>query len=113
MPEEVGALAQALAIFKVFIFNVLMITVDYLLNLGSQKDHKVNLMHIESRSSKRSPGDYEFMVEIDREKGDVNGAFDELRKKSAYFQIITRNHNGKNAEGTFLSNSSPKELLLY
>lgn len=77
LPEEVGALAQALAIFK---------------------DHQVNLMHIESRSSKRSPGDYEFMVEIDREKGDVTGAFDELRKKSAYFQIITRNHNGKNAE---------------
>lgn len=61
----------------------------------------MNLMHIESRSSKRSPGDYEFMVEIDREQGDVTGAFDELRKKSAYFQIITRNHNGKNAEGAF------------
>lgn len=32
LPEEVGALAQALAIFKVFIVvNVMMITLDYFL----------------------------------------------------------------------------------
>lgn len=36
LPEEVGALAQALAIFKVFIIYV-MITLDYSLNLGSQR----------------------------------------------------------------------------
>ena len=40
--EAVGALAESLKIFK---------------------EHNVNLLHIESRSSERVPG-YEFMVEV-------------------------------------------------
>ena len=43
LTEAVGALAEALRIFK---------------------EYNVNLLHIESRSSVRLPG-YEFMVEID------------------------------------------------
>lgn len=42
LTEAVGALAEALKIFK---------------------EHNVNLLHIESRSSVRVPG-YEFMVEV-------------------------------------------------
>ena len=42
LTEAVGALAEALKIFK---------------------EHNVNLLHIESRSSARVPG-YEFMVEV-------------------------------------------------
>lgn len=93
LPEEVGALAQALAIFKVW-WKEMPFNVNgdrgYLTFERSWQDHKVNMLHIESRSSKRSPGDYEFIVEVDREKGDVAGACEELRKKSAYFQIISR-----------------------
>lgn len=75
MSEEVGALARALKIFE---------------------EHKVNLLHIESRSSKRSIGDYEFIVEIDTVSGDISGAIEGLRKQSSYFQIISRDH--KDAE---------------
>ena len=46
LTEAVGALAEALKIFK---------------------EHNVNLVHIESRSSERVPG-YEFMVEV----GNIN-----------------------------------------
>ena len=42
LTEAIGALAEALKIFK---------------------EHNVNLVHIESRSSERVPG-YEFMVEV-------------------------------------------------
>lgn len=71
MPEEVGALAKALKVFE---------------------EHKVNLMHIESRSSKRSPGNYEFIVEIQKGNGDVEGAIEGLRERSSYFQIISRDY---------------------
>nr|CAH0100881.1 unnamed protein product [Daphnia galeata] len=78
MKEEVGALARALKIFE---------------------DNKVNLLHIESRSSKRSIGDYEFIVEIDNVTGEPNvtKAIEGLREQSAYFQIISRDHKD---EGT-------------
>jgi len=74
--EEVGALAEALKIFK---------------------NHSVNLLHIESRSSKRSPGNYEFIVEIESDSGDSSSAIEELRAKSSYLQIISRDHQ-KNQE---------------
>lgn len=54
-------------------------------------------MHIESRSSKRSVGDYEFIVEIDTTSGNVNEAIDGLRNQSSYFQIISRDN--KDAQG--------------
>lgn len=52
----------------------------------------MNLMHIESRSSKRSPGNYEFIVEIQTGSGDVEGAIEGLKQRSAYFQIISRDY---------------------
>merc|ERR1739838_742455 len=68
--EAVGALAESLKIFK---------------------RHQVNLRHIESRSSIRVPG-YEFMVEVDSSVGDVEGALENIKQESSYFQIITRNY---------------------
>jgi len=69
LTEAVGALAEALKIFK---------------------ENNVNLLHIESRSSVRVPG-YEFMVEIDSSVGDIEGAIKCLQDQSSYFKVITRN----------------------
>ena len=68
----------------------------------------MNLVHIESRSSKRVPGDYEFIVEIDVDKGDVAGACDKLREKAAYFQIISRSQHkeGQSIKNVFSFNFS-------
>lgn len=71
LKEEVGALAEALRIFK---------------------ENKVNLYHIESRSSKRLDDGYEFMVECDTRHGNVNEAMDDLKEKSQYLQVISREH---------------------
>lgn len=71
LKEEVGILAKALKVFT---------------------DHEVNLRHIESRSSKRSPGDYEFIVECDTSTGDMNSALECLKNKVTYIQIISRNY---------------------
>ena len=92
LTEAVGALAEALMIFK---------------------EHNVNLLHIESRSSARVPG-YEFMVEVkiiktfgtwkllllnllsniisqlDSTVGDIEGAIKVVQNQSSYFQVITR-----------------------
>merc|ERR1712142_729668 len=75
LTEAVGALAESLKIFK---------------------RHQVNLLHIESRSSIKVPG-YEFMVEIDSAAGDIEGALENIKQESSYFQIITRNYKD-NAE---------------
>ena len=90
LTEAVGALAEALKIFK---------------------EYNVNLVHIESRSSERVPG-YEFMVEVfyiysghsstlakisflssqlDSTVGDIEGALKVVQDQSSYFQVITRN----------------------
>ena len=87
LTEAIGALAEALKIFK---------------------EHNVNLVHIESRSSERVPG-YEFMVEVgdiylykfsfefeyfiqlDSTVGDIEGALKAVQDQSSYFQVITRN----------------------
>merc|ERR1719193_1006617 len=67
LSEEIGALAESLKIFQ---------------------KYKVNLLHIESRSSTRLPG-YEFIVELDQQKGEVAGALEEIKNASRYCQIIT------------------------
>lgn len=75
--DEVGALAKALKVF--------------------QKNH-INLLHIESRLSKRFPEGYEFMVECDPTSGDLNRGIEQLREICSYFNIITRNY--KDNSGT-------------
>jgi len=68
--EKSGVLATALKIFST---------------------HDVNLLHIESRPSKRD-AIYEFMVEIDAQQGNVHGAIEEVHNKASYFQVISRDH---------------------
>lgn len=67
--EEVGILAKYLKIFE---------------------KYSVNLMHIESRASKRVPNKYEFVVECSPD-GDLNGAIEEIKTNSEYFNVISRN----------------------
>jgi len=55
------------------------------------KNHDVNLLHIESRSSMRVPG-YEFFVECDVKSGALGKAIDELREHCSYFNIISRDY---------------------
>ncbi|XP_040155557.1 protein henna isoform X1 [Anopheles arabiensis] len=73
--EEAGALAKMLRIFD---------------------DHRVNLLHIESRSSTRGPG-YEFMVECDGKRGTLGPAIEAIREKSNYFNIISRDYKDNEA----------------
>ncbi|KAE8751843.1 hypothetical protein FOCC_FOCC001320 [Frankliniella occidentalis] len=68
--DEVGALARSLKMFE---------------------EHGVNLLHIESRASLRVPNQYEFMVEC-APGGDLGSAIENLRQRSAYFSIISRNY---------------------
>nr|XP_045590045.1 protein henna-like isoform X2 [Procambarus clarkii] len=70
MAEEVGALANALKIFQA---------------------HNVNLLHIESRPSRRE-AKYEIMVECDSTTGDLGNAMEQMRASCSYFQVISRNH---------------------
>ncbi|KAJ6219884.1 hypothetical protein RDWZM_005696 [Blomia tropicalis] len=74
MKESVGALADALKIFK---------------------EYNVNLFKIESRSSKRFKDDYEFFVECSSKSIGLETALDKLREKTQYLQIIKR---GKSEE---------------
>jgi phenylalanine-4-hydroxylase len=68
--EQAGALANTLKIFD---------------------EYKVNLVHIESRSSTRRPG-YEFMLECDSHTGNVGAAIEQLQKNSSYFSLISRDY---------------------
>ncbi|XP_071524848.1 protein henna isoform X1 [Panulirus ornatus] len=70
MSEEVGALANALKVFQA---------------------QNVNLLHIESRPSRRD-AKYEFMVECDSSRGNLGAAMEQLRANCSYFQVISRNH---------------------
>ena len=49
---------------------------------------------IQSRSSKRSEGTYEFLVEIDNNstKGDFQTAMNDLKDKTKYLQVIGRDY---------------------
>ncbi|KAM8710982.1 hypothetical protein ACLKA7_017594 [Drosophila subpalustris] len=55
------------------------------------KQHAINLVHIESRSSLRVPG-YEFFVECDGKTGPLGRAIEDLREQCAYFNIISRDY---------------------
>lgn len=61
------------------------------------QQNKVNLMHIESRSSSRVPNKYEFMVEC-APGGNLGQVIEILRERSEYFNIITRNHKDNRGE---------------
>lgn len=59
-------------------------------------DKNVNLIHIESRSSVRKPG-YEFLVECDGRTGNLGEAIEELKLKSSYFSVISRDYKDNTA----------------
>ncbi|RWS27311.1 Protein henna-like protein [Leptotrombidium deliense] len=71
MKEKVGALAEALKVFK---------------------KHNITLLHIESRSSKRFQNDYEFIVELSTKDGNIDKALDALRDTTHYMTVISRDH---------------------
>ena len=51
----------------------------------------MNLIHLESRPSKQSKGDYDFFVNCDNTKGGLQEAIEILRKKTKFFQVLSRN----------------------
>lgn len=70
-------------------------------------------MHIESRSSQRSPGEYEFIIEFDTNAGNVGDAMDALRESCNYMKVISRNYKdnlGKNWYENMEGNSSSAVL---
>lgn len=71
--DESGVLAKTLKIFE---------------------DNNVNLLYIESRSSERGPG-YEFFIECDSRAGNLEKAIDELKQRSGYMSIISRDYKNK------------------
>merc|ERR1711970_755537 len=74
MEETVGALAKALKVFE---------------------KHGVNLLHIESRPSKKVADKYEFVVEAASSEGDLTSAGEELKSISSFFQVASREHQGQ------------------
>ncbi|KAK0181749.1 hypothetical protein PV327_004005 [Microctonus hyperodae] len=68
--DEVGALGKYLQLFV---------------------DHKINLLHIESRSSLRKANSYEFMVEC-APGGNLGAVIEAVKARSIYFSVISRNH---------------------
>ena len=70
-----------------------------LLSICTLQRHKVNLEHIESRSSHRSD-EYEFIIELHTMAPTVGKALDELKEKTTYFQIISRNYKDNAGKAT-------------
>lgn len=60
-------------------------------SLSIFKKHKVNLTHIETRSSNRVSG-YEFLVECDSNAGCLSEAIEKLKEICSYFSVISRDH---------------------
>lgn len=67
--------------------------------LDTFKRNKVNLLHIESRSSKRDEDAYEFMVECQSDSGDIPKALDEIKSKASYFSVVSRNYKTDQGKG--------------
>ena len=64
--------------------------------------NEVNLLHIESRSSKRTDGAYEFMVECDSENcGDLPKALEEVKGIAKYFNVISREYKDNAGNALF------------
>ena len=74
----------------------------------------MNLIHIESRPSKQTKGDFDFFVNCDNTKGGLQNAIEIIRKQSKFFQVLSRNVDAaKNDDdiGTFLSSYCQKIKL--
>jgi len=73
LKDKVGILAEVLKLFQ---------------------DHGVNLKHIESRSSKKLPDCYEFMVVYDG-RHHATEVIEELKKETIYLDVISRDKETK------------------
>lgn len=69
VPEKVGALMEALTVFK---------------------SHNVNLIHIESRPSKRVTNEYEFYADCDNMTGGLREALKDLKSKNCHVTLLSR-----------------------
>ncbi|XP_052810177.1 phenylalanine-4-hydroxylase-like isoform X2 [Mya arenaria] len=69
--ENIGALASALKVFK---------------------SHKVNLIHIESRPSRKSKDEYEFYADCDNQTGGLKDAIHDLKAKGCSITLLSRKH---------------------
>ncbi len=56
----------------------------------------MNLLHIESRSSKRHDGDYEFIVECDHATGDFDKALEDIKHISSHTNVVSREYEEDN-----------------
>lgn len=72
LKDKVGVLAEVLKLFQ---------------------DYKINLKHIESRSSKKIADNYEFVVVFDDGQYDASKLLEKLRKETSYLEVITREKN--------------------
>lgn len=90
--DEVGSLGRYLKLFAVSRCNdqlsILFFRNELNIDYYFQK-HKINLLHIESRSSAREANSYEFMVEC-APGGDMGSVIETLRDQCGYFSIISR-----------------------
>ena len=73
--DQVGILAEYLKLFQ---------------------KHEINLTYIESRSSKKLSGHHEFVVRFDGQQ-ESRELLDELRAKTAYMEVISREKESKGA----------------
>ena len=67
------------------------------------QDKGVNLVHIESRPSKKGEDDYEFYVDCDNTKGSLNNVLPELKERSKSLHILSRRRT-KSSSRFFFNN---------
>ena len=58
----------------------------------------MNLLHIESRSSKRVEDEYEFLVECDSGSGSLPDALQKIRALSSHFSVVSREYKDNAGE---------------
>jgi phenylalanine-4-hydroxylase len=63
----------------------------------------VNLLHIESRPSKQTVGEYDFFVSCDNTKGGLSESINDLKKIAASLTILSRNAEDSKEYGEFLT----------
>lgn len=61
--------------------------------------HKVNLIHIESRPSKKSKQEYEFFVDCDNTRGGVRDAIHDLKQQKLQVTLLSRKRQRDSGSG--------------
>lgn len=68
------------------------------------QEAKMNLLHVESRTSKSNANKYEFLMECDSTRGNVPKALNLIRDKSCHFYVTSRDINNV-AQGKIIAES--------